>query len=337
MKICIEEAVRKFTNQNYSVSDIKAVGVTSQRETTLIWDTQTGEPLHNAVAWPDTRTTSLARGLRKRPGASKLQDSCGLPISTYPSAVKLLWLIENIEAARTAHQNGRLAFGTVDTWLIYNLNGGKDGGDVYVTDATNASRTMLLDLNTLQYSDEALDFFQVDRNRIRLPKVVTCSHVDAFGRIASGPLKGIPITGSLGDQSAALVGQCCFEPGAAKNTYGTGCFLLQHVGDKPVASKHNLLATVAYDFGQGRKPQYALEGSIASAGSAVKFLSSNLGFFEHSHDIDQVASTVNDNGGVVFVTAFSGLFAPYWIDDIQGTICQWQFIFVSASTTLKAE
>ncbi len=317
----MEKASEQFVDLGHQLSDIKAVGLTNQRETTLVWDSDSGDPLYDAIAWPDTRTAALVRELKERPGASELQDICGLPLSTYPSSVKLVWLLRNVDAVRKAYDEGRLTFGTVDTWLLFQLNGGKDASTL-VTDASNASRTMLLNLETLEYDDRLLNFFGLDRNKIQLPRVVPCSDPDVFGHIASGPLKTIAIAGCLGDQSAALVGQCCFEPGMAKNTYGTGCFLLEHVGNSPVRSKHNLLATVAYHFGRGHEPQYALEGSIATAGSAVRFLSNNLGFFEASQDIDRVASTVPDNGGVVFVTAFSGLFAPYWIDDIKGTICE---------------
>jgi len=241
-----------------------------------------------------------------------------LPLSTYPSSVKFLWLYRNVEAVKKAYDEGRLSFGTVDTWLIYRLNGGKEGG-VHVTDTTNASRTMFMNIHTLKYDDKLLDFFKLDQKNITLPKIVPSSDKEAFGALAYGSLKGMKITGCLGDQSSALVGQCGFSPGQAKNTYGTGCFLLYNVGDKPVISKHGLLATVAYDFGGGR-PIYALEGSIAVAGSGVKFLMNNLGFIKHSSKITELAESVPNNGGVVFVTAFSGLFAPYWIDDAKGTL-----------------
>jgi glycerol kinase len=261
------------------------------------------------------------RELKAREGADKLQDICGLPISTYPSSVKLLWLYRNVDAVKSAYDEGRLSFGTVDTWLIYKLNGGKEAG-VHVTDSTNASRTMFMNLHTLKYDEKLLNFFQLDQSKIALPKIVPSSDKDAFGQLSTGALKGLKITGCLGDQSAALVGQCGFSPGQAKNTYGTGCFLLYNVGEKPVISKYGLLATVAYDFGTGRKPVYALEGSIAVAGSGVKFLMNNMGFIKHSNKITELAETVEDNGGVVFVTAFSGLFAPYWIDDAKGTLCK---------------
>jgi glycerol kinase len=316
---CIEQATKSFIDQGHDITDIKAVGITNQRETTLVWDTNTGEPLHNAIAWPDTRTKGLVRELKAQDGADQLQDICGLPLSTYPSSVKLLWLLKNVEAVSKAYEEGRLSFGTVDTWLLYHLNGGKDK-DVHVTDATNASRTMFMNLYTVEYDDTLLEFFGLERSKLRLPKIVPSSSPDAFGSFAFGPLKGIRIAGCLGDQSAALVGQQGFSPGSAKNTYGTGCFLLYNVGEKPVISKHGLLATIAYAFGGNRKPVYALEGSIAVAGSGVKFLMNNLGFITHSEKISDLAASVEDSGGCVFVTAFSGLFAPYWIDDAKGTI-----------------
>lgn len=284
----------------------------------MVWNSETGEPLHNAIVWTDTRTAAIARELKERKGADTLTDICGLPISTYPSCAKLTWLMRNEPKVKKAYEEGKLAFGTVDTWLIYNLNGKEK--NVFVTDATNASRTMFMNLNTCDYDDRLIDFFQLDRKKIHLPKIVLSSDAEAYGSLASGPLKGKKITGCLGDQSAALVGQNGFEPGKAKNTYGTGCFLLYNVGEKPVISKHGLLATVAYAF-KGMKPVYALEGSIAVGGSSVKFLMNNLGFFRDSSKVSEVASSVKDNGGCVFVTAFSGLFAPYWIDDAKGTIC----------------
>lgn len=319
VRICIEKAAKSFVDQGHDILDIKAIGVTNQRETTVVWDTNTGEPLHNAIAWPDTRTKGLVRELKSQMGADKLQEICGLPLSTYPSSVKLIWLLRNVKEVRKAYDEGRLSFGTIDTWLLYHLNGGS-AKNVHVTDATNASRTMFMNLWTIQYDDGLLRFFGLDREKIRLPKIVPSSCPDSFGAMAFGLLKGIRITGCLGDQSAALVGQQGFSPGSAKNTYGTGCFLLYNVGEKPVISKHGLLATIAYDFGRSRKPVYALEGSIAVAGSGVKFLMDNLGFITHPHKISELAATVDHNGGCVFVTAFSGLFAPYWIDDAKGTI-----------------
>jgi len=315
--------MRKFKEMGYCRSDIRSIGITNQRETTVVWDNTTGEPLYNAIVWPDTRTKALVRDLKERPGADSLTDLCGLPLSTYPSSVKLLWLIQNVEAVARAYEDGRLAFGTVDSWLIYKLNGGADARNpIHVTDSTNASRTMFMNLRTLQYDDKLLGFFGIDRTKIRLPRIVPSSDAECFGMVANGTLAGVPIAGCLGDQSSALVGQCGFSPGQAKNTYGTGCFLLYNVGEEPVISKYGLLATVAYDFGGGRKPVYALEGSIAVAGAGVKFLMNNLGFVEQSSQITELAESVEDNGGVVFVTAFSGLFAPYWIDDAKGTLCK---------------
>lgn len=310
-----------FESEGHSKQSIKAIGITNQRETTVCWDSRTGKPICNAIVWTDTRNAALARQLKARSGSEKLQAICGLPITTYSSATKLLWLLQNNEDVRKIYDAGHLAFGTVDAWLIYKLNGGADK-DVFVSDATNASRTMFMDIRTLRYSDHLLDFFSSDYDlrKIRMPKIVPSSCAKSYGVVQEGELKGVPIMGCLGDQSAALVGQKGFEPGSAKNTYGTGCFLLYNVGDKPVISNHGLLATVAYHFDD--KPVYALEGSIAVAGSGVKFLVHNLKFSDASHKITDLASTVEDSGGLVFVTAFSGLFAPYWIDDAHGTMCR---------------
>ncbi|KAK3995886.1 FGGY family of carbohydrate kinase [Cladorrhinum sp. PSN332] len=318
---CIDGAMKKFAELGYSKDNIRSIGITNQRETTVVWDKITGEPLYNAIVWPDTRTTALVRDLKSRPQADSLTELCGLPLSTYPSSVKLLWLIENVEAVKQAYEERRLAFGTVDSWLIYRLNGGaKAKKPIHVTDSTNASRTMFMNLRTLQYDDKLLKFFGIDQTKVQLPRIVPSSDPECFGKVAYGALSGVSIAGCLGDQSSALVGQCGFSPGQAKNTYGTGCFLLYNVGTEPVISKYGLLATVAYDFGHGRKPVYALEGSIAVAGSGVKFLMKNLGFIQESSEITDLAESVPDNGGVVFVTAFSGLFAPYWIDDAKGTL-----------------
>lgn len=244
-------------------------------------------------------------------------------MSTYPSVTKLLWMIENVPKVADAYAKGNLAFGTVDTWVVYKLNGGPKK-NVFVTDPTNASRTMFMNIHTLKYDEQLLDFFRFDLAKLHLPKIVRSSDTTAFGTLTTGILSGYPIMGCLGDQSAALVGQKGFTPGRAKNTYGTGCFLLYHVGDKPVISKHGLLTTVAYDF--DGTPQYALEGSIAVAGSSIKFLQNNFGFIGSSKEISQLAETVPDNGGCTFVTAFSGLFAPYWIDDARGTICEFALL-----------
>ena len=321
METCIEGAIKAFEKDGHSKESIKAIGITDQRETTVVWDVTTGEALHNAIVWTDTRTTAIVKELKARPGSDKLSEICGEPISTYPSVTKLLWLLKNQEKVRKVYEAGNLAFGTIDAWLIYKLNGGPEG-NVHVSDPSNASRTMFMDIHKLKYSDHMLDFFsyEFDLRKIKMPEIVKSSDKSAYGKIASGSLKGFPITGCLGDQSAALVGQKGFEPGSAKNTYGTGCFLLYNVGEKPVISTHGLMATVAYDF-PGRTV-YALEGSIAVAGSGVKFLMHNLGFEHESHRITELAETVPNNGGLVFVTAFSGLFAPYWIDDAHGTMCK---------------
>ncbi|PQE04869.1 glycerol kinase protein [Rutstroemia sp. NJR-2017a BBW] len=319
IETCIDGAVKQFEEQGHSARNIEAIGLTNQRETTVVWDHETGEPLANAIVWTDARTQSLVRKLKARLGSGELQGLCGLPLSTYPAVGKLLWLIENNGKTADAYARGQLAFGTIDAWVVYKLNGGPKN-NVFVTDPTNASRTMLMNLHTLKYDESLLDFFRFDMDKLHLPKIVRSSDREAFGMLTSGVLKGVPITGVLGDQSAALVGQKGFTPGRAKNTYGTGCFLLYHVGDKPVISKHGLLSTVAYDF--DGHPQYALEGSIAVAGSSIKFLQNNLGFIDSSSKVSQLAETVDDNGGCVFVTAFSGLFAPYWIDDARGTLCK---------------
>jgi len=318
---CIEKATTTFIDLGHSVSDIRAIGLTNQRETCLVWDAETGEPLHPAIAWPDTRTKAMVRDFKEKEQEMgiDLQQLTGLPLSTYSSSVKLVWLMENVPKVKEAYDAGRLAFGTVDTWLLFHLNGAQKG-KFFVTDSTNASRTGFMNLHTLKYDDRLLNFFGFDQNKFYLPKIVPSSDAEAYGHVSKGLCKGIKIAGCLGDQSAALVGQQGFTPGSAKNTYGTGCFMLYNVGEKPVISHHGLLATVAYDFGGNRKPAYALEGSVAVAGSGVKFLMNNMGFITHSHKISDLAATVEDNGGCVFVTAFSGLFAPYWIDDAKGTI-----------------
>jgi glycerol kinase len=318
VETCIAGAVQSFESQGFTRTSIACVGITNQRETTIVWDHETGEPLHNAIVWTDTRSQAIVSELKTRPGASHLQSLCGLPLSTYSSATKLLWMLEHVPKVKDAFDRGTLAFGTVDAWLVYRLNGGA-AANVFVSDSTNASRTMFVNLETLQYDDALLDFFGI-KGKIHLPRIVPSSDTSAYGVIANGALTQVPIMGCLGDQSSALVGQKGFSPGMAKNTYGTGCFLLYNVGEKPVISTHGLLATVAYDF--GGKPVYALEGSIAVAGSGVKFLQNNLSFFQDSKEVNDLALTVEDNGGCVFVTAFSGLFAPYWIDDAKGTICK---------------
>ncbi|KOS21914.1 Glycerol kinase [Escovopsis weberi] len=318
VEACIDAAVQNFEKQGHSKDQIASVGITNQRETTVVWDKVTGKALHNALVWTDARSQELVRRLKARTGSDELTARCGLPLSTYPSISKLLWLIENVPDVKHAYDRGTLAFGTVDAWLIYRLNGGP-ARNVYVSDPSNASRTMLMNIETLKYDDVLIDWFGLDRSKISLPTIVRSSDPDAYGALTSTALSGTKITGCLGDQSAALVGQKGFTPGLAKNTYGTGCFLLYNIGPKPVISTHGLLTTVAFDFGEGNT-MYALEGSIAVAGSSIKFLKDNLGFIDESSNLSALAETVEDNGGCTFVTAFSGLYAPYWIDDARGTI-----------------
>lgn len=314
---CIAKGVSQFTKKGFRADQIKAVGLTNQRETTVVWDKETGKPLYNAIVWSDARTVKVVEALKKRPGAEKVHETCGLPLSTYFAAVKLTWMLEHISAVQEARKAGRLCFGTIDSWVLYNLTGGAKNGGLHITDASNASRTMLCNINTLDYDDFLVkDFWKFEG--IHLPKVVSSSEV--YGEIPAGPLKGIPVAGILGDQSAALVGQQCFKPGEAKNTYGTGCFLLYNTGEEPVISKNGLLTTVGYKMGPDAKPVYALEGSIAVAGSAIKWTRDQLGLIEDAAEIGKLASEVKNTGGVVFVTAFSGLFAPYWRDDARGTI-----------------
>lgn len=271
VEVCVKKATATFKEMGHDVGEIRAIGLTNQRETTLVWDWETGEALHNAIAWPDTRTKGMVRDLKHKElemGIS-LTEMTGLPLSTYPSSVKLMWLLQHVPKVKEAYDAGKLAFSTVDAWLIYKLNGGKNK-DFFVTDSSNASRTMFMNLHTVKYDDKLLEFFGLDRSKLHLPRIVPSSDAEAYGKMVGGPLDGMKITGCLGDQSAALVGQQGFTPGSAKNTYGTGCFLLYNVGEKPVVSTHGLLATIAYDFGRHRKPVYALEGSVAVAGSGVK-------------------------------------------------------------------
>ncbi|KAK6522489.1 Glycerol kinase [Arthrobotrys megalospora] len=314
---CIEAATAQFIAAGYSTRDICALGITNQRETSVVWDIRSGKALHNAIVWADSRTAHIVRQLKLQVAADKILLKTGLPLSTYPSAVKVKWILEHSKAAREVYEEGCLAFGTVDTWLLYNLAEGHSGEKLHVTDATNASRTMFLDINTLEYDPFLTEFFGLEK--LLLPKVASSSNSQAYGVIANGPLKGLKITGCLGDQSAALVGQKAFEQGMAKNTYGTGCFMLYNTGTQPVVSKNGLLTTVAFQF-ENQPPVYALEGSIAVAGSAIKFLRDNLGIIREANEIGELAMGVQDSGGVVFVTAFAGLFAPYWVDDAQGTI-----------------
>ena len=293
---------------------IAAVGITNQRETAVVWDRRTGRPLHPAIVWQDTRTDQLCAQLAREGGQDRFRAKTGLPLATYFSGPKLRWLLDNVPDLRAAGERGEALFGTVDSYLIWQLTGGADGG-VHVTDVTNASRTLLMGLATLDWDGEILA--ALDIPRAMLPEIRSSSEV--YGRVRGGPLDGVPVAGDLGDQQAALVGQTCLAPGEAKNTYGTGCFLLLHTGEEAIPSRSGLLTTVAYRFGDA-PPTYALEGSIAITGALVQWLRDNLGLIERSADVEALAASVADNGGVYFVPAFSGLFAPYWRSDARGAI-----------------
>ena len=290
-------------------SDLAAVGVTNQRETTVVWDRKTGLPVHNAVVWQDTRTAEICRRLGAAHGIDAFRATTGLPLATYFSGPKVAWILEQDPALRARAGNGDLCFGTIDSWVLWNLSGGR-----HVTDVTNASRTMLMDLRTLQWSEEICEAMGIPT--ALLPEIVPSSAGIASG---TGPLEGVSISGILGDQQAALFGQTCFDPGSAKNTYGTGCFMLLNTGEEVITSTSGLLTTIAYQIGDER-PVYALEGSIAVTGSLVQWLRDNLGLITDSSEIEALARTVEDNGDVYFVPAFSGLFAPYWRSDARGVI-----------------
>jgi glycerol kinase len=293
--------------------DVAAIGITNQRESTVVWDRATGEPIHNALVWQDTRTDQLVRELAGTEGVDRLRERVGLPLSTYFSGPKITWLLDNVPGARERAENGELAFGTMDTWVLWNLTGGTGGG-AHVTDVTNASRTMLMDLETLDWHEPSLDLMGI--SRAMLPEIRSSS--EHYGEAAGTAVGGRPITGILGDQQAALFGQTCFERGEAKNTYGTGSFLLLNTGGE-IARSQNLLTTVAYKLGDG-EPAYALEGSIAVTGALVQWLRDRLGLIETAAEVEDLALSMQDNGGVYFVPAFSGLFAPYWRDDARGVI-----------------
>ncbi|MBO9380352.1 glycerol kinase GlpK [Sphingomonas histidinilytica] len=299
---------------NLTAADLAGVGITNQRETSLLWDRATGRPLCNALVWMDTRTDELVQHYRRDGGQDRFRDKTGLPLATYFSALKLRWILDNVDGARTQAESGRALFGTIDSWLAWNLTGGPEGG-VHLTDVTNASRTMLMDLATCAWDDELLATFGIPR--ACLPRIVASSAL--HGTIRTPPLDGARLAGILGDQQAALVGQACFAPGEAKNTYGTGSFLLMNTGIEPVRSKAGLLTTLAYRFGD-EPPRYALEGAIAITGALVQWLRDNLGLFDSAPEIEALARSVPDNGDVYIVPAFSGLYAPYWDDSARGVI-----------------
>ncbi|GAA2078652.1 glycerol kinase GlpK [Aeromicrobium tamlense] len=299
-----------------TAADLAAVGITNQRETTVVWDRRTGEPYANAIVWQDTRTADLAKRLDEDGHGTVIHAKSGLPPAAYFAGGKLHWILENVDGVREDAEVGHALFGTIDTWLIWNLTGGTDGG-VHVTDVTNASRTMLMNLESLEWDDELLEIFGVPRQM--LPEITSSSQ--EFGRTTKdGPFGAeVILAGNLGDQHAALVGQACFEPGMLKNTYGTGNFLVLNTGTEIVRSDRGLLTTLAYRFGD-EPPVYALEGSIAVTGSAIQWLRDQLKVFDDAADSEALAETVDDNGGVYFVPAFSGLFAPYWRSDARGVI-----------------
>ena len=301
-----------------SASDLVALGITNQRETTVVWNRRTGRPLYNAIVWQDTRTDRIATALEKDGRGEIIRRKSGLPPATYFSGGKIQWILENVDGAREAAENGDAIFGNTDTWLIWQLTGGINGG-VHVTDPTNASRTMLMNLETLDWDDELLGFFGVPRRM--LPEIKPSSCPGGYGTtLVNGPFNGeVPITGDLGDQQAATVGQVCFAPGEAKNTYGTGNFMLLNTGTELVRSKSGLLTTVGYKFAD-EPTVYCLEGSIAVTGSAVQWLRDQLGIISGASESESLARQVPDNGGVYFVPAFSGLFAPYWRSDARGAI-----------------
>jgi glycerol kinase len=296
-----------------ALHDIAAVGVTNQRETTVVWDRKTGQPVHNAIVWQDTRTADICAELGKEGGQDRLRAQTGLPLATYFSGPKIKWILDNVGGARAAAERGDLLFGNMDTWVIWWLTGGPKGG-VHVTDVSNASRTMLMNLRTLDWDADILKLMGVPR--AMLPTIRPSSAV--YGN-ATGDLDGTPVSGDLGDQQAALFGQTCFSPGEAKNTYGTGCFMLLNTGHQMVPSKSGLLTTVGYKIGDD-PAVYCLEGSIAITGALVQWLRDNLGLIAKSSDVEALARTVDDNGGIYFVPAFSGLFAPHWRADARGVI-----------------
>ncbi len=304
----MEQALKKA---GLTPADLAAIGITNQRETTVVWDRHTGQPLYRAIVWQDTRTDAICNELAQEGGQDRFREKTGLPLATYFSGPKIRWILEHVPGVRERAERGDALFGNIDTWIIWNLTGGPNGG-AHVTDVTNASRTMLMDLATLDWDEALLRVMKIPR--AMMPEIRPSSDPRAYGY-----WQGVPICGDLGDQQAATVGQACFSPGEAKNTYGTGCFMLMNTGTEIVHSQSGLLTTLAYQFGD-EPPVYALEGSIAIAGALVQWLRDNLRFFDFSHHIEDYAKAVPDSGGIYIVPAFSGLFAPYWQSDARGVI-----------------
>ncbi len=307
----ISEAMK---SQNLTAKNLAAVGITNQRETTVVWNRKTGKPVYNALVWQDTRVADDVAKFSKDGGQDRFRVKTGLPLATYFSGLKIRWILENVTGVRKLAEAGDVIFGNIDTFLIWQLTGGVNGG-IHVTDVTNASRTQLMNLETLAWDKDILKTFNIPE--AMLPKI--CSSSEVYGNVKVGTITGVPIAGDLGDQQAALVGQTCFKPGQAKNTYGTGCFLLLNTGPHAIQSHFGLLTTVAYKLGK-QPAHYALEGSVAITGALVQWLRDNLGMIKKSSDIEALAATVEDNGGVYFVPAFSGLFAPYWKANARGVI-----------------
>lgn len=307
----IEQALHKG---ELTASDLAAVGITNQRETTVLWDRRTGLPLHNAIVWQDTRVDAQVQRYARHGGQDRFREKTGLPLASYFSGLKLQWLLNEIPGARAKAAAGDALFGTIDSWLLWNLTGGVAGGE-HITDVTNASRTQLMNLQTLRWDPELLDAFQIPP--ACLPTIAPSSML--YGKAKIAPLVNCKISGILGDQQAALVGHACFHPGEAKNTYGTGCFLLMNTGTRAIPSKAGLITTVAYQFGS-EQPSYALEGSIAVTGALVQWLRDSLGLIHNSAEVETLARQVEDNGDVYFVPAFSGLFAPHWQARARGVL-----------------
>jgi len=303
-------------NTQITSEELAAIGITNQRETTIVWNRETGKPYYNAIVWQDTRTANICKQLQAGGNIDCYREKVGLPLSTYFSGPKVKWILDNIEGVRKDAEKNTALFGNIDTWIIWWLTGGPKGG-LHITDVTNASRTMLMNINTLKWDTDMLNALDIPPGM--LPEIRSSSEVYAQVSKDISAIKLVPICGDLGDQQSALFGQTCFEPGEAKNTYGTGCFLLLNTGEKPVQSKQGLITTLGYKIGEN-KPVYALEGSVAIAGSLVQWFRDNIGLIDTSKEIEELARSVDDNGGIYFVPAFTGLFAPYWRSDARGVI-----------------